>query len=44
MFGGIQKDVAGLVGGGGAGGGGTSNDGDTVSNALHFLNPPSFVI
>jgi len=41
MFGGIQKDVSGMMHGGG---GGQQADGDTVSNALYFLNPPAFII
>ena len=38
MFGGIQKDVSAMASAG------TSQDGDTVSNALYFLTPPSTVI
>ena len=41
MFGGIQKDVSSIsrerVNGG-------AGDGDTVSNAVYFLNPPNTVI
>ena len=42
MFGGIQKDVSSISRGGANGG--ASGDGDTVSNAVYFLNPPSNVI
>merc|ERR1712226_1479935 len=41
MFGGIQKDVS-LISRGGTNGG--SSDGDTVSNAVYFLNPPNNVV
>ena len=42
MFGGIQKDVSSITRGGGASGG--ACDGDTVSNAVYFLNPPNNIV
>ena len=41
MFGGIQKDVSSISRGGSNG---ASSDGDTVSNAVYFLNPPNNVV
>ena len=41
MFGGIQKDVSSLARGNATG---ASSDGDTVSNAVYFLNPPNNVV
>jgi len=41
MFGGIQKDVSSISRGGANG---ASSDGDTVSNAVYFLNPPNNVV